>query len=62
MVGNFQGIGKIPELRKRLLVTFLLLGVYRIGSHVPVPGIDASAMAEFFNLDTAELMQHPPVS
>lgn len=49
MVGNFQGIGKIPELKHRLLITFLLLGVYRVGSHVPVPGIDASAMAEFFN-------------
>ena len=49
MVGNFQGIGKIPELKRRILISFLLLGVYRIGSHVPVPGIDASAMAEFFN-------------
>ena len=40
MVGDLQGIGKIPELKRRLLVTFVLLGVYRVGAHVPVPGID----------------------
>ncbi len=49
MVGDFQGIAKIPELKRRLLVTLLLLGVYRIGVHVPVPGIDATALASFFN-------------
>lgn len=48
MVGDFQGIGKIPELRRRILITFLLLGVYRVGAHVPVPGIDAGALAELF--------------
>jgi preprotein translocase subunit SecY len=48
VVGDFQGIGKIPELRRRILITFLLLGVYRVGAHVPVPGIDAGALAEFF--------------
>jgi preprotein translocase subunit SecY len=49
LVGDFQGIGKIPELKRRLLVTFLLLGVYRVGAHVPVPGIDASALASLFS-------------
>lgn len=48
MVGDFQGIAKIPELKRRILITFLLLGVYRVGAHVPVPGIDAGALAEFF--------------
>ncbi|MBE0617919.1 MAG: preprotein translocase subunit SecY, partial [Proteobacteria bacterium] len=49
MVGDFQGIAKIPELKRRILVTFLLLGVYRVGVHVPVPGIDATALAAFFD-------------
>ncbi|RMG85634.1 MAG: preprotein translocase subunit SecY, partial [Candidatus Dadabacteria bacterium] len=49
MAGDWQGLAKVPELKRRLLVTFLLLGVYRIGAHVPVPGIDATALAEFFN-------------
>ncbi len=49
MAADWQGIGKIPELKRRILITFLLLGVYRIGAHVPIPGIDATALAEFFN-------------
>lgn len=31
---------KLPDLRKKLLLTFLLLGIYRLGAHIPVPGID----------------------
>ena len=48
MVGGFQNIPKIPELRKRIVMTFLLLAVYRIGVHVPTPGIDGKALAAFF--------------
>jgi preprotein translocase subunit SecY len=46
--GGFQNIFKIPELKKRILFTLALLIVYRIGVHVPVPGIDAIALASFF--------------
>ena len=46
MVGSgFQNIFKIPELKKRILYTLALLFVYRIGVHVPTPGIDT--VAEF---------------
>jgi preprotein translocase subunit SecY len=38
----------INELKKRILFTFLLLAVYRIGIHIPVPGIDGNALADFF--------------
>jgi preprotein translocase subunit SecY len=49
MVGaGFQSIFKIPELKKRILYTLGLLLVYRIGVHVPTPGIDAVALASFF--------------
>jgi preprotein translocase subunit SecY len=49
MVGEgFGNIFKIPELKKRILYTFALLIVYRIGVHVPTPGIDAVALASFF--------------
>ena len=49
MVGSgFQNIFKIPELKKRVLMTLALLIVYRIGVHVPVPGIDSVALASFF--------------
>ena len=48
MIGGFQSIPKIPELRKRVIITFLLLAVYRVGVHVPTPGIDTQALAAFF--------------
>lgn len=40
---------KIPDLKKRLLVTAALLTVYRIGCFIPTPGIDGAALGEFFN-------------
>jgi preprotein translocase subunit SecY len=49
MVGTgFQNIFKIPELKRRIFYTLALLAVYRIGVHVPTPGIDAAALADFF--------------
>ncbi len=48
MIGGFKSITKIPELQKKILFTFLLLAVYRIGAHVPTPGIDTQALAAFF--------------
>ncbi len=45
---GFQNIFKIPELKKRILFTLALLIVYRVGVHVPTPGIDAVALAAFF--------------
>lgn len=46
--GGFQNVFKIPELKKRIIFTFALLSVYRIGVHVPAPGIDSAALASFF--------------
>jgi len=40
---------KIPDLKKRLIITGMLIVVYRIGCYVPTPGIDGTALAEFFN-------------
>ena len=48
MIGGFQNIPKIPELRKRVIITFLLLAVYRVGVHVPTPGIDTQVLLELF--------------
>lgn len=48
MLGTFQSIFKIEELRKRILYTLGLLIVYRIGGHIPTPGIDASVLSSFF--------------
>jgi preprotein translocase subunit SecY len=45
----FANIFKIPELKRRIIVTFLLLAVYRVGCHIPTPGIDRVALASFFD-------------
>lgn len=49
MADGIQNIGKIPELNRRILITILLLIVYRIGVFIPTPGIDAQALAGFFS-------------
>jgi len=45
MFGTLINVFKIPELRKKILFTFLMLCNYRIGFHVPVPGVDQKAMS-----------------
>ena len=41
----FRNAFKIPELKQRILFTLLFVGVYRLGAHVPTPGIDGSTLA-----------------
>ena len=43
-----ENLARLPELKKKLLWTFLLVAVYRVGVHVPVPGVDSAALADFF--------------
>jgi preprotein translocase subunit SecY len=49
LLGGFQNIGKIPELKKRILFALFMLAVYRVGCHIPTPGIDGAALAAFFD-------------
>tara|TARA_Y100001935_G_scaffold232717_1_gene214615 strand:- start:263 stop:1588 length:1326 start_codon:yes stop_codon:yes gene_type:complete len=46
MIDKFLNIFKIPELRSKLIFTFSLLIVYRLGGHIPIPGIDKVALAQ----------------
>ena len=48
MIQSFKNIWAIPELRKRVLYTLGLLAVYRIGGHIPTPGIDNAALLRLF--------------
>ncbi len=55
-----QTISKLPEgglnhLQKRILFTLGFLAIYRIGVHVPLPGVDTEALAEFFKTQGANL-------
>lgn len=56
MIGGFKNISKIPELQKRILMSFLLLAVYRVGTHVPTPGIDTAALGAFFQQAKGSLL------
>jgi preprotein translocase subunit SecY len=42
---SIRNINKIPELRQRILYTLLILFVYRLGSHITIPGVDAAAVS-----------------
>ena len=44
----FSSIAKIPELKRRILFTLLMLAVYRLGCQVPTPGVDPEALMAFF--------------
>jgi preprotein translocase subunit SecY len=48
MLSALRNIWEIPDLRKRVLFTLGLLAVYRIGNHVPTPGINAQSLIDFF--------------
>ena len=45
---KLANIFRVPDLRKRVLFTLGLLAVYRLGSHIPTPGINAARLAEYF--------------
>ncbi|HUK24832.1 MAG TPA: preprotein translocase subunit SecY [Terriglobales bacterium] len=45
---KFSNIFRIPDLRKRILFTLALLAVYRLGGHIPTPGVNADKLQQFF--------------
>ena len=49
MFKTLQNAWRIPELRKKIMFTLLILLLYRIGNVIPVPYIDAAALSEYFN-------------
>jgi preprotein translocase subunit SecY len=51
----FGSLTKIPELRKRILFTIMMLGIYRIGVFVTVPGVDREVVSKFFGTSSGSL-------
>jgi preprotein translocase subunit SecY len=47
VLSNLKNVFKIPDLRNKILFTLAMLAIYRLGAHIPVPGIDAGAVAQF---------------
>jgi preprotein translocase subunit SecY len=48
MLQSLRNIWDIPDLRKRVLFTLAMLAIYRLGTHIPTPGINAQALIDFF--------------
>src|SRR5687768_1815876 len=47
-MAGIEGLVKVAELRKRILFTLMMLAVYRIGVHIPTPGVDGAALQQLF--------------
>jgi len=58
VAAGFEGLmtGKVPELQKRILFTLAMLLVYRIGIHIPTPGINSAMMQEWFDAQSGTLL------
>src|SRR5512138_1617308 len=48
MLEKLANVFRVPDLRKRILFTLGLLAVYRLGGHIPTPGINADLLQQFF--------------
>jgi len=54
--GGLSGLGKLKELRQRILFLLVALIVYRICTHVPVPGIDPAALVDLFKRQSGTIL------
>ena len=58
MFETFRNAWKIEDLRKRLLFTFLILVLFRLGCAIPVPYITASALSNMFAGGTGDMLEY----
>jgi preprotein translocase subunit SecY len=56
MFEKFANIFRIPDLRKRVLFTLGLLAVYRLGAFIPTPGVNSTALDQFFNANSGSAL------
>lgn len=56
MLSSIRNIFSIPDLRRRVIFTLLLLAVYRIGAQIPSPGISAPALEEFWQMQKGTIL------
>jgi preprotein translocase subunit SecY len=56
MLDSIRNIFSIPELRRRVIFTLLLLAVYRIGAQIPSPGISGPALEEFWQMQRGTIL------
>src|ERR1700735_4254012 len=56
MLEKLANVFRIPDLRKRILFTLGLLAVYRLGGHIPTPGVNADKLQQFFDQNSGSLL------
>ncbi len=49
MIEKLKVLFELKELRERIFYTLLILAIYRLGTHIPVPGVDTAALQHYFN-------------
>ena len=49
MLENIQNVLNVPEFRKRAVFTLIMFIVFRLGVHIPVPGVDSSVIENLFS-------------
>jgi len=56
MFEKLANIFRVPDLRRRILFTLALLAVYRLGGHIPTPGVNADKLSQFFDQNRGTLL------
>ncbi len=56
ITSSYQSMFRIPELKRRILFTGMILLIYRLGGHFPTPGINRAALHAFFDSQNGSLM------
>jgi preprotein translocase subunit SecY len=54
--GKMANIFRVPDLRKRVLFTLAMLAVYRLGGHLPTPGVNFLKLEQYFNQNAGSLL------
>ena len=52
MLSALGNIFQIPELRQKIIFTLIMFAVFRMGTHIPVPGVDPTAIEQLFSQGT----------
>ena len=56
MFDKFANIFRIPDLRRRIFFTLGLLAVYRVGGHIPIPGINSQLFQQYLEQNRGTLL------
>src|SRR5260370_36871182 len=56
MLESMVNVSRVINLRKRVLITLVMLAVYRLGGHIPTPGINADVLSQFFDQQRGSML------